>query len=62
MRAFWDIAPCSLMMAAVCVSEMSVYSNKTTYGTISQKALLFILTTVRTQNLTKEINASSATY
>jgi hypothetical protein len=44
-RVFWNVAPCSLvvlMMEAVRTSEMSVYSNETTWSYIPEDSKLNI--------------------
>jgi hypothetical protein len=44
----------AVLMQAVRISETSVYPKKTTlHGATSQKAVIFILATVRTYNLTR---------
>jgi hypothetical protein len=46
-RAFWDMAPCSLGVDQ-CFRSVYCLQNLSNESTISQKALIFILTDVRT--------------
>jgi hypothetical protein len=62
MMALWDIASCNLIevdqsfRGAYCFHQYAPLKHKSTslrlHGAISQKAVIFILATVRTRNLT----------
>jgi hypothetical protein len=56
LTVFWDVAPCSLVEADQCFRGALKYWSVSTrlHGATSKKTVTFILTAIRTQNLTTD--------